>query len=225
MRTYREHGDLLITGDSSGSLTAKHGVEHLLLPARQRVKWRAHPCATGTLDQPPELGNPGNTHYRLPSECSVYRVYEVFDRLGFLDDASCAKVEAASVEQGVVGGGHDDDHDPALDQRCECGGRSFGAFVEEKVEEYEIGAEGEHGLDEIRCVVGQGPSIQTRLPQRHHDAFAKQRVVDDWERGYLEALMARAGGSITRAARTARMDRNYLRERLTRLGIAGRGDD
>jgi DNA-binding NtrC family response regulator len=48
---------------------------------------------------------------------------------------------------------------------------------------------------------------------------AKQRMVDHWERSYFEALLRQAGGSITRAAREARMDRNYLRERLQRLAI------
>ncbi|HUS64337.1 MAG TPA: sigma 54-interacting transcriptional regulator [Kofleriaceae bacterium] len=48
---------------------------------------------------------------------------------------------------------------------------------------------------------------------------AKQRVIDHWERTYLVELLRRSGGSITRAGRRARMDRNYLRERLIRLGI------
>jgi two-component system, NtrC family, response regulator GlrR len=63
-------------------------------------------------------------------------------------------------------------------------------------------------------------AIALELPFR----VSKQLAVDEWERVYLRALVARAGGSIVRAARMARMDRNYLRERLVRLGISVRAD-
>jgi transcriptional regulator with GAF, ATPase, and Fis domain len=49
--------------------------------------------------------------------------------------------------------------------------------------------------------------------------IAKQQMVDHWERTYLVELLRQSSGSITGAARRARMDRNYLRERLTRLKI------
>ena len=48
---------------------------------------------------------------------------------------------------------------------------------------------------------------------------AKQRVLDHFERIYLTEILRRAHGSVTRAARLGRMDRNYLRERLRRLDI------
>ena len=48
---------------------------------------------------------------------------------------------------------------------------------------------------------------------------AKQRVLDHFERIYLTEILGRAHGSVTRAARLGRMDRNYLRERLRRLDI------
>jgi two-component system, NtrC family, response regulator GlrR len=51
---------------------------------------------------------------------------------------------------------------------------------------------------------------------------AKQQIVDHWERSYLTELLRQARGSITRAARRARTDRNYLRERLVRLAIPTR---
>src|SRR5690606_3723321 len=55
---------------------------------------------------------------------------------------------------------------------------------------------------------------------------AKQRVLDHFERIYLTEILRRARGSITRAARIGRMDRNYLRERLRRLDIqVGRDSD
>ena len=53
--------------------------------------------------------------------------------------------------------------------------------------------------------------------------IAKQQVVDHWEKSYLVELLRAARGSITRAARRARTDRNYLRERLARLGLSSRG--
>jgi DNA-binding NtrC family response regulator len=68
------------------------------------------------------------------------------------------------------------------------------------------------------------PSLDTALELDLPFRVSKQRMVDKWERAYLSAIVARAGGSIVRAARMARMDRNYLRERLGRLRIAVRGD-
>lgn len=47
---------------------------------------------------------------------------------------------------------------------------------------------------------------------------AKERVVARWERGYLEALVHKCGGNISKAAREARMDRNHLRDLLRRHG-------
>ena len=46
------------------------------------------------------------------------------------------------------------------------------------------------------------------------------RVIARWERDYLTALLAHAGGNVSEAARLARMDRNHLRERLRRYGLA-----
>jgi len=79
------------------------------------------------------------------------------------------------------------------------------------------GAAGEQGTT--------GPRFDAALELEAPFRLAKQRVVDQWERAYLGAMVARAGGSIVRAARMARMDRNYLRERLARLRIPVGGDD
>ena len=48
---------------------------------------------------------------------------------------------------------------------------------------------------------------------------AKSRIVVRWESAYLAELMRQNDGNISQAARTARMDRNYLRELLARHGI------
>jgi DNA-binding NtrC family response regulator len=50
-------------------------------------------------------------------------------------------------------------------------------------------------------------------------AVAKQRAVSRFERIYLEALMKRAGGNISRAAREADLARHHLRELLRKHGL------
>jgi DNA-binding NtrC family response regulator len=48
---------------------------------------------------------------------------------------------------------------------------------------------------------------------------AKERTVARWERGYIEALVRKSSGNVSRAARDAHMDRNHLRELIRRHGI------
>lgn len=48
---------------------------------------------------------------------------------------------------------------------------------------------------------------------------AKEKAVARWERGYIEALVRKNEGNLSKAARAARMDRNYLRELMRRHGI------
>ncbi|WP_437547627.1 sigma 54-interacting transcriptional regulator [Sorangium sp. So ce367] len=48
---------------------------------------------------------------------------------------------------------------------------------------------------------------------------AKERVITLWERAYVHALIRANGSNVSRAARAARMDRNYLRELLRRHGV------
>ncbi len=47
----------------------------------------------------------------------------------------------------------------------------------------------------------------------------KARVVSSWERNYLEKLMSRYDGNISKAARAVRMSRNYLTELLQRYQV------
>ncbi|WP_437634083.1 sigma 54-interacting transcriptional regulator [Sorangium sp. So ce854] len=49
---------------------------------------------------------------------------------------------------------------------------------------------------------------------------AKERVIALWERAYVQALIRENNGNLSRAARAARMDRNYLRELLRRHRVA-----
>jgi len=48
---------------------------------------------------------------------------------------------------------------------------------------------------------------------------AKERSVARWERWYLGELLTRSAGSLSRAARAARMDRAHLRELLRKRGV------
>ena len=52
---------------------------------------------------------------------------------------------------------------------------------------------------------------------------AKQTLIDDFERGYLERLLARTGSNVSRAAALAGIGRHTLRELMRRHGF--RGDD
>jgi two-component system, NtrC family, response regulator GlrR len=47
---------------------------------------------------------------------------------------------------------------------------------------------------------------------------AKERAVARWERDYLKSLIGSTGGNLSAAARLARMDRNHLRELLSKHG-------
>ena len=48
---------------------------------------------------------------------------------------------------------------------------------------------------------------------------AKERLISDFERNYLEQLMAWAGGNVSRASRKAKLDRMYLHRLLQRYEI------
>ena len=50
---------------------------------------------------------------------------------------------------------------------------------------------------------------------------AKQTVVDSFEIAYLQALMIRNDGNITRSAQEAGLTRYHLRELLKRHGLKG----
>jgi DNA-binding NtrC family response regulator len=53
---------------------------------------------------------------------------------------------------------------------------------------------------------------------------AKARVVDDFERRYIEALLDRHHGNLSAAARTAEVDRKHLRELLRKHGLRESAD-
>jgi transcriptional regulator with GAF, ATPase, and Fis domain len=64
---------------------------------------------------------------------------------------------------------------------------------------------------------GGGPApIDVSVPFRE----AKQHVIDDFERRYLEALLAAYGGNVSAAARSAGIDRTSIYKAMQRVGIA-----
>ncbi|MGH6646423.1 sigma 54-interacting transcriptional regulator [Aquabacterium sp.] len=83
---------------------------------------------------------------------------------------------------------------------------------------------------ERAMLLAQGPSIQPEDLQltATHDApdsdesfhAAKTRMVDAFERGYLERLLAASGGNITQAAEAAQKNRRALFELIRKHGIS-----
>lgn len=65
------------------------------------------------------------------------------------------------------------------------------------------------------------PSVPESVEDPNTPSFraAKEKAIACWERGYIEALVKKNEGNLSKAARAARMDRNYLRELIRRHGI------
>ena len=51
---------------------------------------------------------------------------------------------------------------------------------------------------------------------------AKRSVVDEFERSYLEALLARTGDNLSRASIVSGVERHHLRELLRKHGLRDR---
>lgn len=65
------------------------------------------------------------------------------------------------------------------------------------------------------------PSVPASVEDPTATSFraAKEKAIALWERGFIEALVKKNDGNLSKAARAARMDRNYLRELIRRHGI------
>jgi DNA-binding NtrC family response regulator len=73
---------------------------------------------------------------------------------------------------------------------------------------------------------GRGtPAPASRLPLDLPFKEAKSRVVDDFERAYLEHLLTRHAGNLSAAARAAEVDRKHLRELLRKHGLRAATED
>ena len=61
------------------------------------------------------------------------------------------------------------------------------------------------------------PGVATHIPYRE----ARDQMVSTWERAYIEALLDRHDGNVTRAAEAAGVSRKYLYDIIHRAGDAG----
>ena len=52
--------------------------------------------------------------------------------------------------------------------------------------------------------------------------IAKEGLIDEFERAYLQSLLTWAGGNMSKAARHAGIDRMYLHRLVQRHGLRGR---
>jgi len=70
-------------------------------------------------------------------------------------------------------------------------------------------------LDERPAGGGGAAALDIDLPFKE----AKAKVVDGFERGYIDALLKRHNGNLSAAARAAEIDRKHLRELLRKHGL------
>ncbi len=68
---------------------------------------------------------------------------------------------------------------------------------------------------EERPAGGAADALGIDLPFKE----AKAKVVDSFERGYIDALLKRHAGNLSAAARAADIDRKHLRELLRKHGL------
>jgi DNA-binding NtrC family response regulator len=61
---------------------------------------------------------------------------------------------------------------------------------------------------------GRAPEIDVKIPFK----VAKEQLIDGFERAYLRALLESSGGNMTRAAKTAGIDRMYLHRLVQKHG-------
>ena len=75
------------------------------------------------------------------------------------------------------------------------------------------------GLDEVqpRLAGGAVPPVDVTLQFKE----SKDRLVQAWEREYVQALVEKAGGNVSLAARRAGIDRVYLHRLMKKHGLGG----
>src|SRR6185369_4479527 len=89
----------------------------------------------------------------------------------------------------------------------------------------------EDGCIHLRDVAGEGYGFRgseaERSPLDVTGTFseAKGRAVERFERAYLEALMRRCAGNLSRASREGDLARHHLRDLLKKRGLYGDGGD
>ena len=89
----------------------------------------------------------------------------------------------------------------------------------------------EDNVIRVRDIAGEGYGFRgseaERNPLELGGTFseAKQRAVERFERAYLETLVRRCGGNLSRAAREADLARHHLRDLLKKRGLYESGGD
>jgi transcriptional regulator with GAF, ATPase, and Fis domain len=89
--------------------------------------------------------------------------------------------------------------------------------LENVIERAVIVAKGDTIADVQRFLTGEGerPRVDLSLPFRD----AKARVVEEFERAYIQGVLEAEGGKLTAAAKHADMDPKNFSEKLTRYGL------
>jgi len=83
----------------------------------------------------------------------------------------------------------------------------------------------EIGVEDLPVHVVQGCPVDAGVTAVSMDGpfhEAKERAIEQFERAYLERLLARNAGNISRAAREAGIDRKTIHRLLNKYGIGGR---
>jgi DNA-binding NtrC family response regulator len=87
----------------------------------------------------------------------------------------------------------------------------------------------EDGCIRVRDIAGEGYGFRgseaERSPLDLAGTFseAKQRAIERFEKAYLETIMRRCGGNLSRASREADLARHHLRDLLKKRGLYGEG--
>jgi DNA-binding NtrC family response regulator len=87
----------------------------------------------------------------------------------------------------------------------------------------------EEGCIRVRDIAGEGYGFRgseaERSPLDLAGTFseAKQRAIERFEKAYLETIMRRCGGNLSRASREADLARHHLRDLLKKRGLYGDG--
>jgi len=85
------------------------------------------------------------------------------------------------------------------------------------------------GCIRVKDIAGEGfgfrGSEAERSPLDLMGTFseAKQRAIERFEKAYLDTIMRRCGGNLSRASREADLARHHLRELLKKRGLYGEG--
>jgi DNA-binding NtrC family response regulator len=89
----------------------------------------------------------------------------------------------------------------------------------------------EDGCIRLRDIAGEGYGFRgseaERSPLDLAGTFsdAKGRAIERFEKAYLETLMRRCAGNLSRASREADIARHHLRDLLRKRGLYGDGGD